>query len=148
MSDIEYQKINEYIKEYLKYNKYNSTLECLEAEERMFKVTSKTKSAIKIPDKSGTEEIPKMYQVFDGEAGSSQREKSHQTDVRSLQNKLSGILQSARQIFSITINCIQHLDQLKDGNIVDNLNVTVDNYKIQLGKYHKILLLDLKQNEN
>ena len=92
MSEPQYEKINEYIKEYLKFNKYSSTLECLEAEERMFKVTSKQKTGYKVPDKNGTEEIPKMYQVFEGEAGSSEREKSHQSDVRSLQNKLSGIL--------------------------------------------------------
>lgn len=29
------QMINEYIKEFLKFNGYQSTLECLEAEERM-----------------------------------------------------------------------------------------------------------------
>ena len=45
----EYQKINEYIKDFLKYNGYSSTLECLEAEERMMKVTSKTKQSIKAP---------------------------------------------------------------------------------------------------
>ena len=45
----EYQKINDYIKEFLKFNGYNSTVECLEAEERMMKVTSKTKQSIKAP---------------------------------------------------------------------------------------------------
>ena len=38
-----YDKINSYIKEFLKYNGYTSTLECLEAEERTKKVTSKNK---------------------------------------------------------------------------------------------------------
>ena len=45
----EYQKINDYIKDFLRFNGYNSTLECLEAEERMMKVTSKTKQSIKAP---------------------------------------------------------------------------------------------------
>jgi hypothetical protein len=49
MSDQQYGKINEYIKEFLKFNGYNSTLECLEAEERMMKVTNKNKQSIKIP---------------------------------------------------------------------------------------------------
>ena len=39
----DYQRINECIKEFLKYNGYASTLECLEAEEKMMKVTSKSK---------------------------------------------------------------------------------------------------------
>jgi hypothetical protein len=39
----DYEKINFYIKEFLKFNKYQSTLECLEAEERTKIVTSKKK---------------------------------------------------------------------------------------------------------
>ena len=61
MSDNQYQKINEYIKEFLKFNKYNSTLECLEAEERMMKVTNKNKQSIKIPDNSSIDDAPRMY---------------------------------------------------------------------------------------
>ena len=39
----DYEKINLYIKEFLKFNKYQSTLECFEAEERTKMVTSKKK---------------------------------------------------------------------------------------------------------
>lgn len=42
-SKADYEKINIYIKEFLKFNKYQSTLECLEAEERTKIVTSKKK---------------------------------------------------------------------------------------------------------
>ena len=42
-----YDKINDYIKEFLRFNGYQSTLECLEAEERMIKVTSKSGTAVK-----------------------------------------------------------------------------------------------------
>ena len=37
----DYEKINAYIKDFLRFNKYQSTLECLEAEERTKLVTSK-----------------------------------------------------------------------------------------------------------
>ena len=47
-----YTKINAYIKEFLKFNGYTNTLECLEAEESMFKATSKTKQVVKDPDVS------------------------------------------------------------------------------------------------
>jgi len=40
---VDYERINVYIKEFLKFNKYQSTLECLEAEERTKLVTSKKK---------------------------------------------------------------------------------------------------------
>ena len=36
-------KINQYIKDFLKFNKYQSTLECLEAEERTKLITAKKK---------------------------------------------------------------------------------------------------------
>ena len=49
MSSKDYEKINEHIKEFLKFNGYTSTLECLEAEERTKKVTSKSKQSVKVP---------------------------------------------------------------------------------------------------
>jgi hypothetical protein len=76
------------------------------------------------------------------------REKRLERDLKILLNKHSGILQSARQIFSIAVNCLQHLHSLKDGNATtENLGEAIENYKIQLGKYHKILLSELKQDD-
>jgi hypothetical protein len=46
------------------------------------------------------------------------------------------------------VNCLQHLDALKNGASTDKLGDSIDNYKIQLGKYHKILLLELKQDQS
>ena len=46
---MEFGEINEYIKEFLKFNGYKSTLDCMEAEERTKIVTSKaTKKTINI----------------------------------------------------------------------------------------------------
>jgi len=40
------------------------------------------------------------------------------------------------------------LHQLKDGySSSENLSESIENYKIQLGKYHKILLYELKEGE-
>ena len=63
---MDYNKINDHIKEFLRFNGYSSTLECLEAEERTKKVTSKTKQGVKPPGGLG-EEVPKMYKLFEGE---------------------------------------------------------------------------------
>jgi hypothetical protein len=57
-------------------------------------------------------------------------------------------LQSSRAIFSIALTCLQHLHQLKEGTAKsDNLGAAIENYKIDLGKYHKILLTELKRDE-
>jgi len=43
---------------------------------------------------------------------------------------------------------LNHLHSLKDGNAsTDNLGEAIENYKISLGKYHKILLQELKQDD-
>ena len=49
-------------------------------------------------------------------------------------------MQCARQIFSIVINCLQQLHNIKDGNQAnENLGETIENYKAQIGKYTKII---------
>ena len=46
------------------------------------------------------------------------------------------------------MNCLQHLNSLKEGKAsTDNLGEAIENYKIELGKYHKILLQELKTQE-
>jgi len=57
-----------------------------------------------------------------------------------LEKKHKNILQCARQIFSIVINCLQQLHNIKDGNQAsENLGETIENYKAQIGKYTKII---------
>lgn len=47
------------------------------------------------------------------------------------------------------MTCLQHLHNLKDGRVKqDNLGESIETYKIQLGKYHKILLYELKESES
>ena len=50
--------------------------------------------------------------------------------LKELNRQHSSVLQSARQIFSIAINCLQQLHNIKDGNsMTENLGETIDNYK-------------------
>lgn len=73
------------------------------------------------------------------------RESKKESESKELQRQHSSVLQSARQIFSIAINCLQQLHNIKDGNsMTDNLGETIDNYKNQLGKYHTILTTEGK----
>jgi hypothetical protein len=60
-----------------------------------------------------------------------------------LEKKHKSVLQCARQIFSIVINCLQQFHNIKDGNQTnENLGETIENYKAQIGKYHKIIIAD------
>lgn len=66
------QRINECIKEFLRFNGYSSTLECLEAEERMVQINSQGKSIKKtkfISNPYGKQEddTPKIFKLFENE---------------------------------------------------------------------------------
>jgi hypothetical protein len=74
MLDKKYEKINQHIKEFLQFNGYSSTLECMEAEERTIKVTNKNKMAVKPPTAAYAENIPRMYQLFEGDGAINARE--------------------------------------------------------------------------
>ena len=85
--------------------------------------------------------MPRLYKLFEADKPKATREKKLEKDIAELGKKHNAVLQSARQIFSIAINCLQQLHNIKDGNSMgENLGETIENYKVQLGKYHKILL--------
>jgi len=147
----DFNKINDYIKEFLKFNKYNSTLDCFEAEERTKFVTKKAiqTEINRVPVEDQMEDFPRLYRFFDTDSDKTARERRLEKETKLLQSKHQAVLQSARQIFSIAINCLQHLHSLKDGNASqDNLGESIENYKIQLGKYHKILLSEIKSEKS
>jgi hypothetical protein len=110
---VDYERINVYIKEFLKFNKYQSTLECLEAEERTKLVTSKKKQMnihpeVRIPffnlqESKSMDDFPRLYRFFESDSVVSGREKRLEKDLKVLQNKHTNILQSARQIFAIAV---------------------------------------------
>ena len=76
------------------------------------------------------DDTPKIFKLFENEGQVNQREKKYAHDLQLLQNKHQGVLQSARQIFAIAVNCLQHLDQLKNGAPTDKLGESIDNYKV------------------
>ena len=121
----DFTKINEYIKEYLNFNNYGSTLECFEAEEKTKKVTARdlkeainkvpTVSHFKFQDKD-MDRFPRMYRFYETDSQKTHREETMEKDHTKLQKKHQDVLNSARQIFAIAIKCLQHLHSLKDDN--------------------------------
>jgi hypothetical protein len=52
-------------------------------------------------------------------------------------------------MYAIAINCVQHLSDIKSGQKkVDDLENEIQNYKTEIGKYHKIIMSDTWTNEN
>ena len=58
------------------------------------------------------------------------------------------VIQGARQIFSVSINFIQSLMAIKEISGNDSVLDLLESYKIQLGKYHKIVLNEGKLEGN
>jgi hypothetical protein len=68
---------------------------------------------------------------------------------RLLEIKYRSILSCARHMFSIAINCVENFISLKEGQKkVEDLDSDIQNYKKEIGKYHKIIMSDSWTNEN
>ena len=68
---------------------------------------------------------------------------------RLLEIKYRSILSCARHMFSIAINCVENFISLKEGQKkVEDLDNDIQNYKKEIGKYHKIIMSDSWTNEN
>ena len=120
----------EMVREYLEFKGYGKTLANLDKE-------LKAKPVPTAPASTAAG-CPKLYKIFESE-GLYEEEKETEVELKfkELTRQHGSVLQSARQIFSIAINCLQQLHNIKDGNsMTENLGETIDNYKNQLGKYH------------
>ena len=155
-----FQKVNNQIKEFLAFNNYSSTLQCLEAEEKtkvfhyqqqMSKVTNipHVIKPLQITNPKQQQLQPRLLKYFESDGSLLKiTQKPPQMTVKGAQQKHQMILYQARQIFQIAVNCLQHLHSLKDGYASpDNLGEAIESYKISLGKYHKILLYELRESD-
>lgn len=61
-------------------------------------------------------------------------------EMKQFQKKYQQILQAGRQIFSVSINLLQILHSMKEVSKNENISESIENYKIQLGKYHKVII--------
>jgi hypothetical protein len=122
------------IKDFLKSRGYKNALEGLEKDD--YKNIEKKKDI-------SEDKLPKLTKLLQENRDRSKKYTKLQEGYKQLEKKHKGILQCARQIFSIVINCLQQLHNIKDGNQSnENLGETIENYKAQIGKYHKIIMSD------
>ena len=137
----------DYIKEYLKTNKYKSTLECLEKEEKYLQAEKNNSS-------SKTQPIPKksyLSQLINSFKEKTKKVSLLQNAYNNLDKKRQILLQFSRQIYSIIISYIRDFQDIK--NVLDVQELTEENrkkveeyyskinyYKFHIGKYNQILL--------
>lgn len=131
--------INQYVLEYLRFNNYTTTLECFEAEIRTKQVSTKLSGKLPLQSQNKPDDVPRLYGMIKGEQAKSKREATLDKDFKDLTKKYNQVLQAARQIFSVAVSCLQLLHNLKDSS-KDDLSETFENFKIQLGKYHKVII--------
>ncbi|TNV79997.1 hypothetical protein FGO68_gene14820 [Halteria grandinella] len=146
---LDFNGLNDLVKDYLAAYGLEATLDTFHQEERARGIqkqqtrgssqgfATQVRQLNKVPadNEQMVTRFPVLYKLHAEEKG-----ELIEDEMKQLQKQQSSVLQSARQIFSIAINCLQQLHNIKDGNsMTDNLGETIDNYRIQLGKYNQIL---------
>ena len=109
-------EIYDYIKEFLKFNNFTNTFECLEAEIRTKQVSNKlsTKQGSNQHTINKLDDQPRLYQLIKGVDLKSKRETNLEKDLKNMNKKYNQVLQAARPIFSVSVNCLQLLHTLKE----------------------------------
>ncbi|CDW73502.1 3-5 exonuclease family protein [Stylonychia lemnae] len=141
---LDYNEINQMVKEYLKFHGLEQTLELFQTEERTKYYNNKGSKSHQLnivpQDIDHLQRFPGLYHLYTEDKLAEGNVSKNEEEYKMLSKQHSSVLQSARQIFSIAINCLQQLHNIKDGNsMTENLGETIDNYNIQLGKYNQIL---------
>lgn len=106
-------EVNDYIREYLRHYNFQNTIECFEAELRTKQVSGKTTS--KLPSQK-LEDQPRICQLLKGDTSKLKVNLNAEKELKQLNKKYTQVLQAARQIFSVAVNCLQLLHSLKDVN--------------------------------
>lgn len=93
--------------------------------------------------------LPKINSFFEGTSVRDGRQKRVQRETTAMKVQKAKTLEQARAIFSIAVSCLQHLHNLKEGTAsTEGLAEAIETYKVDLGKYHKILLTELNTESN
>jgi hypothetical protein len=126
------------IRDYLKLNGYKNALDCLDKEVKLVEANEKNNK-----NKEMEEKNTKLLKLVQGDKEKNKVSGKLNENYKLLEKKHKSILQCARQIFSIVINCLQQLHNIKDGNNAnENLGETIENYRSQIQRYHKIITTD------
>jgi hypothetical protein len=112
---VDQTEVNEYVREYLRYAGFSNTLEIFDSEIKTKAVSSKLARANAA---QRNEEEPRIYSFFKPDQTKTRRELNLEKDHKDFQKKYNMILQAARQIFSVSVNCLQLLHSMKEVNMM------------------------------
>ena len=132
------QDVKSQILDFLRFNGYAKTAEKFESE------------VAQPPMKPlAHQPQPKIISFFDQSSVREGRQKRLNREYSQLKQVQSATLEQAKAIFTIAINCLQHLHSLKEGSVSpEGLGEAIENYKVELGRYHKILLTEMNSDSN
>ena len=137
-------EINDYIREYFRYHNMLNTLENFEDEIK----NKQMPQFLKTNNRTLKKDEPRFHHLFSAENPKTKRELNAEKDKNSINQKYKQVIQAARQIFSVSINLLQNLINIKEVMKNDTVVDIIENYKIQLGKYHKIVINEGKPEGN
>lgn len=93
-------------------------------------------------------EKPRLADLFSESGSKTKNELNLNKNFKELNKKYKLVIQGARQIFSVSINFIQNLMGIKEVMASETVIDLLESYKIQLGKYHKIVMNEGKLEGN
>lgn len=128
-------EINDHLREYLRHHNMQATLEAFEGEVRTRQMPKRLRN-----DPAPGREEPRLQLLFRPSERRTKLELSLERDLKELNKKYTAVLQGARQIFSVSINFIQGLMAHKEVIEREPVMDLLESYKIQLGKYHKVVI--------
>ena len=128
-------EINDYLREYLKYYNMHATLDALETEVKTKQMPKRLRN-----ENPPNREEPRLQLLFRASERRTKLELNLERDLKELNRKYAAVMQGARQIFSVSINFIQGLMTHKEVVEREPIMDLLESYKIQLGKYHKVVI--------
>ena len=107
-------QLNDYIKEYLRYNNFINTLECFEAEVRTKQVSKQLQVRPQDFQPRKNQDLPRFYAMLKGESVKVRREMDLENELAYISKRFLQVLQAARHIFSIAVSLVQLCATVKE----------------------------------
>lgn len=139
------QQINEVIKDYLKNQEFENTMECFNHELKTKIINKKlTNITVDISDAA----TPEIFKQIKGESNKSQDEKKKDKVNSETTKRYLDLLTGSRQIFSASVALLKACTENEEVMQDKKLNQLTGSLKLELGKYHSLILPEFKINEN
>ena len=108
-------QINDLIKDYLRYNSFDNSYECFDAEIRTKIVAKKlTQKPNESKALEKPRDPPRIYTMIKGENARTKRENNLEKDIEFISKKFMQVIQAGREVTAIAVKSIQMLSRFTD----------------------------------